>query len=98
MLTITPRALHVIQRVTANPRLAVTSGIRIALPENDGAAPQAPLEVRIVQRPQADDQVVERNGGRLYLAPDVVHRITGRQLDAVTDEVGRVHFVARTAA
>jgi len=93
MLTITPDALSVIRRVTAHPGLDPSPGIRIA-PRKD---PAASLEVRIVPRPQPGDRVVERNGGRLYVAPSAARRVADRELDVVTDLAGRVQFVARKA-
>ena len=100
MLTITPRAMTVIRRITAHPKLSPSSGLRIAprgeLQRGDGS--DATLGVQIVRGPQAQDRVVEQEGGRLYLAPSVTERIAGRELDAVTDAHGRVQFVSRTAA
>lgn len=94
MLTITPRASTVIQQVTAHPRLAPSSGLRIA-PRAD---PRAALEVAIAYQPQPGDRVVEQDGGRLFLAPSAVDRVDGQELDAVTDGEGRVQFVSRKAA
>ena len=94
MLTITPDASSVIQRVTAHPRLAPTSGLRIA----SRPVPDAALEVAIVHRPEPGDRVVEQDGGRLFLAPTAAERVSGRELDAVTGPDGRVQFVARGAA
>jgi Fe-S cluster assembly iron-binding protein IscA len=94
MLTITPRASTVIRRVTAHPQLAPSSGLRIGSP----ADPRASLEVTIAHRPQPGDRVVEQEGGRLFVAPAAVERVDGRELDAVTDEEGRVQFVSRNAA
>ncbi|GAA1766726.1 hypothetical protein GCM10009795_011530 [Nocardioides hankookensis] len=100
MLTITPRAMTVIRRVTTHPKLAPTSGVRIA-PRDDVHGParsDATLDVRIVPGPQTNDRIVEQEGGRLYLAPEAFERVEGRELDAVTDRDGRVQFVSRTAA
>jgi Fe-S cluster assembly iron-binding protein IscA len=94
MLRITPQAMTVIRRVTAHPTLAPSSGLRIARAQ-DGAAP---LEVRAVHRPRPGDGVVERRGARLYLGPDAVRRLAGRELDAVTNQQGRVQFVLRAVA
>lgn len=94
MLTITPRATRVIQRVTTHPTLAPTSGLRIA-PRHD---PAAPLEVSAVRAPEPGDRVIEHDGGRLFLAPEAAERISGCELDAVTDAKGRVQFVSRAAA
>lgn len=94
MVAITPRAARVIQRVTAHPHLAPTSGLRIA-PRRD---PGARLEVSAVTGPEPGDEVLEQDGGRLFLAQEAADRIAGRELDAVVDEQGRVQFVSRSAA
>ncbi len=94
MLTITPQALAVIQRVTAHPALEPTSGLRIAR----RAEPAAPLLVRAVDCPEPGDRVLEREGARLYLGSDIARRLDGRRLNAVTDDVGRVQFVLEAAA
>lgn len=94
MITLTTRALEVIQQVSSHPQLDPSSGVRIG-PRSD---PNASLEVRIVHGPHEGDRVLERDGGRLYVAPAAAQRINGRELDAVTDREGRVQFVARDAA
>jgi|GEM_PF-4553282 len=94
MLTITPEALTVIQRVTGHPALEPTSGLRIAPP----AEPDAPLRVRAVNGPRPGDSVLERQGGRLYLEPEAIPRLEGAELDAVTGDEGRVQFILRAAS
>ena len=94
MLTITPEALAVVQRVTDHPALEPTSGLRIA--QRDGSP--VPLQVRAVHRPRPGDSVVERDGARLYVGPDAAERVAGRQLDAVTDTDGRVQFLLKEPA
>lgn len=89
MLEITPKALAIIQHVTSHPRLEPTSGLRIA----DAGDPH--LRVRIVNGPDSDDAVLEREGGRLYLGPGAAERLRGQELDAVTEHDGSVHFVLR---
>jgi Fe-S cluster assembly iron-binding protein IscA len=94
VITITPRALSVVRRVTDHPRLNPGSGLRISTQPG----PDAALEVRIARQPEPEDRIVERDGGRLYVGPSAVDRVDGRELDAVTDADGRVHFVTRRAA
>lgn len=94
MLTITPRAMAVLRRVTHHPTLAETSGLRIASPDDSSA----PLRVTPVESPQPGDGVVERDGARLILGPGAARRMRGRTLDAVSDEEGRVQFVLEAAA
>ena len=94
VLTITSEALAVMRRVTAHPTLEPTSGLRIAR----GDEPSAPLRVRAVPSPHPGDEVVERDGGRLFLGPGAGRRIEGGELDAVTEADGRVQFILRPAA
>lgn len=94
MLTITPDALTIIRRVTTHPSMQPEGGLRIASRANTSA----PLEVRAVSGPGEHDVVVDRSGARLYVGSDVTGRIDDGELDAVTDDGGRVQFVLRPAA
>ena len=91
MVTISSRALAVIRQVTGHPRLKPTSGVRIARPEDSGED----LMVGAVNEPSPGDQVVERDGARLYLGPVAARKVRNRGLDATTDENGRVTFVLK---
>ena len=42
--------------------------------------------------------MLERNGGRVFLAPGVTERISGGDLDAQTGPQGQVQFVLRRAS
>lgn len=94
MVAVSPEALAVIRQVTAHPALEATSGLRIAR-RSDA---EAPLEVKAVAVPQPEDHVVGSPDGRLFLGPGVPERLDGRELDAVTDDEGRVRFVLRAAS
>lgn len=91
MLTMTPKALSVVRAVTAHPRLGEDSGLRIA---GTQAKPQ-PLQVGAVSGPRPGDEVVERDGARIYLGPAAARQIGGRRLDVVKEPGGRVHFVVK---
>lgn len=93
MLTITPRALSVIERVTDHPRLEPTSGLRIARCEDSSAG----LEVRAVSRPCPGDSVIERPGARLYVDEQARSRVDGCELD-VKGHDEPIQFVLRNAA
>jgi Fe-S cluster assembly iron-binding protein IscA len=93
MITFTDKAISVMRQVTAHPKLTPSSGLRIAR-----SASQSRLQVRTVLGPEPGDRVVERQGGRLYLGPEAARRVDGHQLDAVTDDSGRVHFVVSPPA
>lgn len=92
MLTMTNKALSVVRAVTAHPKLDASSGLRIA---QQGGTRQ--LGVRVVQRPRPGDVVIERSGGRVYVAPVVARRLRGRVLDVRRDAEGRVEFLLKAA-
>jgi Fe-S cluster assembly iron-binding protein IscA len=55
----------------------------------------APIQVRAAEGPRADDEVVEREGARLFIGPGTWERLAGRTIDAVTERTGRIQFVLR---
>lgn len=91
MFTMTPQARAVVRRVTSHPALSADSGLRIASAGSDAA----PMEVVAVKGPEPHDQVVERDGARVFLGPGALERLRGRLLDAVTERTGRVQFVLK---
>ena len=90
MLTITRQARAVIRRVTAHPLLAPTSGLRVFRPQRRGS-----MQVRAVERPDPGDGIVEHEGGRLFLDPGAARHVEGQELDAESDQDGRVQFILR---
>ncbi|WP_224278660.1 Fe-S cluster assembly protein HesB [Nocardioides lacusdianchii] len=90
MFTMTTKAREVVRRVTSHPRVSATSGLRISSQGADESA----LGVATAAGPERGDQVVERDGARVFLDEPAVPRVRGRLLDAVTRN-GRVHFVVR---
>ncbi len=91
MLTMTPSALAVVRKVTAHPRIGKNSGLRIAASE----ASEASLRVGAATGPGPEDEVVERDGARIFLGPAAVRRLRGRLLHALRERSGRVHFVVK---
>lgn len=94
MITISPRALRVIREVSAHPVLGEDSGLQIG----PAPVPDAPLKVAAVRVPAEDADVVEVDGGRVYLAPGVAERVDGREVDVRTDRHGRHQFVLGAAS
>ena len=80
--------------MTGHPRLKPTSGLRIARRDDAGGR----LKVGTVNEPAAGDQVVEREGARLYLGPVAARTLANRELDATTDADGRVTFILKDTA
>ena len=91
MITMTPRARSVVQRVTGHQALSSRSGLRIAR----GASADAPMKVAASAAPGEQDEVREHDGARVFLGPGVVERLRGRTLDAVTEKTGRVRFLLK---
>ena len=91
MITMTSRAHSVVRRVTGHRALSARSGLRIA----PGPSVDAPMQVEASVGPKPHDKVVERDGARLFIGPGAVEHLSGRTLDAVTEETGRVHFVLK---
>ena len=89
---LTPKALAVVRQVTAHPRLGEESGLRIAR-----SAGVQPLQVGAVPGPRPGDDVVEQDGGRVFLGPHARRRLRGSVLDVARERSGRVHFVVRHA-
>lgn len=90
MFAMTTKAREVVRRVTAHPRIGATSGLRIA---SQGPGEHG-LGVATAAGPARGDEVIERDGARVFLDEPAVPRVRGRLLDAVTRN-GRVHFVVR---
>ena len=91
MFAMTTRARSVVRRVTGHQALSSRSGLRIAR----GASADSPMQVVASPAPREHDQVLERDGARVFLGPGAVERLRGRTLDAVTERTGRVHFVLK---
>jgi Fe-S cluster assembly iron-binding protein IscA len=90
MLTMTPSALAVVRKLTDHPRLGRRSGLRIARRAED-----APLQVCAVTGPRSGDEVVERDGARIFLGPAAGRRLRGRTLDVGKERSGRFHFIVK---
>ncbi|GAA1583388.1 hypothetical protein GCM10009678_77570 [Actinomadura kijaniata] len=88
MLTLTDGAVQVIRTVTANPELPPETGIRIEPGVNGSDA----LRLSVAAAPEAGDQIVEEEGARVYLEPEVAQLLDDKTLDAQVDQQGEVEF------
>ncbi|WP_067813724.1 Fe-S cluster assembly protein HesB [Actinomadura kijaniata] len=88
MLTLTDGAVQVIRTVTANPELPPETGIRIEPGVNGSDA----LRLSVAAAPEAGDQIVEEEGARVYLEPEVAQLLDDKTLDAQVDPQGEVEF------
>ena len=87
MLTLTENAQTVIGGIVEHADAAATGGLRIAQ-EQDGAG----LGVTVAAAPEADDQVVEAAGVRVFLDPSAATALDDKVLDASASDDGRVDF------
>ncbi|MGI5164844.1 Fe-S cluster assembly protein HesB [Spirillospora sp. CA-253888] len=88
MLTLTSDAVQVIRTVTTNPELPPETGLRIEPGVNGSDA----LRLSVAPAPEAGDQVVEEEGARVYLEPQVADLLDDKTLDAQVDPQGDVAF------
>ncbi|MFC0042385.1 Fe-S cluster assembly protein HesB [Actinomadura rayongensis] len=88
MLTLTTGAVQVIRTVTADPQLPPDTGIRIESGLNGSDA----LRLSVAPAPEAGDEVVEAEGAKVYLDPEVAVLLNDKTLDAQVDPQGDVAF------
>lgn len=87
MLTLTPDAAEAVRAIAAaSPEVPDDSGLRIRRREAD-----AGLELKMVEDPEVDDQVVEEEGARVFVDAELAPDLDDKVLDAAV--VGdRVQF------
>ncbi|MEU4832536.1 Fe-S cluster assembly protein HesB [Streptosporangium sp. NPDC023615] len=89
MLTLTDTAARVIRDLSAQVPDAPETGVRISS-ESDGTGS---LVLSIAEQPESADRVVESDGARIFLDPQVVDMLDDKSLDADVDEAGGVAFL-----
>lgn len=88
MLTLTDTASTVVKEFVVRAGEAESGGLRI-----DAPSPQSTdFTVAITAAPEPDDQVVEQDGARVFLAEPATIALADKTLDARVDEGGRVAF------
>ena len=87
MLQLTENATAVIHQIVDTAELPEGAGVRIAAAGEPGS-----LAIAAAPMPEADDQVVEDHGARVFLDSVIVPLLDGQTLDAGVDEHGRVSF------
>ena len=91
MLTVTSTAVVVIREIAERQGLPAGAGVRItSLPSSWNGIPA--LEIKLADRPQAADEVVEAEGVRVFLDPTASLVLDGQSLDAVVRK-GKAKFV-----
>ncbi len=88
MLTLTENAAAVVKTIAGQTQIADSGGIRFSRhTESENA-----LTINTADSPQAGDEVVERDGARVFLAEDTVGALDDQILDAQVDSGGAVQF------
>lgn len=87
MLTLTENAQSVITGIVDGAQAPQTGGIRIS---QDVEGPG--LHVAVAHQPEAEDQVVESAGAKVFLDPQAAIVLDDKILDASAQPDGRVDF------
>ncbi|MFI2662653.1 adhesin [Micromonospora carbonacea] len=87
MLTMTDNAVLVIRDLAAQEDVAEGGGLRIAADTDAGS-----LTIELVPEPVQGDQVVDRQGARIFLDSDAADLLTDTSVDATVDDEGIVQF------
>jgi iron-sulfur cluster assembly protein len=87
MLTLTENAQSVITGIVSGAEAPQSGGIRISQ-DVEGAG----LAVAVANQPEADDQVVESAGAKVFLDPQAAVALDDKVLDASAQPDGRVDF------
>ncbi|HZA74945.1 MAG TPA: hypothetical protein VE623_00955 [Acidimicrobiales bacterium] len=88
MLDLTTTAASTIRSIADSPDWPADAGLRIS----DNAAGSRRLTVSAAAEPEDGDQVVEKNGARVFLAPGAAALVDDQVLDAHVGEHGAVEF------
>lgn len=91
MLTLTENAATVIKGLAGQVDGADHAGLRIGAKENDPAG----FAVEITAEPVEGDEVVERDGSRVFLDATASPKLSDKELDALIEE-GSVRFSLRS--
>ena len=86
-LTLTENAQTIITGIVDGAQAPQTGGLRIAQ-DAEGAG----LDVTVAELPEADDQVIESAGAKVFLDPSAVVALDDKVLDASATPDGRVDF------
>src|SRR5690242_11673909 len=96
MLVLTEAAAEVVKSVTSTPQAPDQAGLRIESSGpgigEAGTEQAGTLRLTAVQAPDANDQVIEAAGARVYLEPQAAAYLEDKVLDAQVDEEGTAHF------
>lgn len=89
MLTLTPTAVAVVNRITTAPGVPDGSGLRISA----DSVPEGQLLIEVASTPAEGDEVIVETGARVFLAEDTTSFLDDKVLDAAVDDQGGAQFV-----
>ncbi len=92
MLTLTDKAVEVIQSLASQSDLPDGAGLRIVASNPEDSSPER-LAVILTAGPASGDNVIEAGPARVYLEPDTAQVLANQQLDAKVTEQGDVKFL-----
>jgi len=91
MLVLTTAAAEVVKSVTTTPEMPDGTGLRIiSETSNPETAPE--LRMTTAPAPDANDQVLEGDGARLFVDPAAAAYLDDKIIDATIDEQGVPHL------
>jgi iron-sulfur cluster assembly protein len=94
VLTLTDKAINVIQSLTSQSDLPDDSGgLRIVARSAQEDHSMGGLALSLAERPASGDEVVEAGPARVYLEADAAQVLEDQQLDATVTEEGKVKFL-----
>lgn len=89
MLALTDNAVAIIRQIGEPPEVPDGTGLRISLADPDSNT----MRVDTMPGPAPEDQVIEQDGGRLFLEPEAAELLSDMVLDARVDTAGSVEFL-----
>jgi len=88
VLALTDRAVQAVKAIVSDEEAAGTSGLRMVA---DRAGSETNVQLSVAAIPAEDDEVVEREGARVFLDPEAAVLLGDKVLDATVED-NRVAF------
>ncbi len=85
-ITVTPNAVEEVQKFMDEQGAADTAGLRVAVLPGGCSGFQYGLNIE--DEPQEDDEIIEKNGVRLFVDPFSGQYLDGVEIDYVTTMMG----------
>lgn len=88
MLQLTENATTIVRSIAEQSEGAEGAGLRLAA----NAEPDGALSAALVPTAEAEDQVIEQEGARIFLDQGAAAELDDKVLDAGMDDTGNVQF------